>query len=63
MNYRLGSLGFLASREMEQAAENGDAVLNAGLYDIQFSLMWVQENIGEFGGDKDKVPRVLFDFL
>ena len=61
MNYRVNSLGFLASREMEEAAKNGDATLNAGLYDVRLALMWVQENIGKFGGDKHKVT-ILFDF-
>ena len=55
LNYRVNALGFLASKEMEAAANAGSATLNAGLYDIRLALRWVQENIGQFGGDKNKV--------
>ncbi|KAF8313065.1 alpha/beta-hydrolase [Clavulina sp. PMI_390] len=54
-NYRLNSFGFLASSELADAAQNGTAALNAGLYDIQAALLWVQQNIASFGGDPEKV--------
>ena len=59
MNYRLNSFGFLASEEVSAAQKHGDATLNAGLYDIQASLLWVQEHIDKFGGDPTKV-RTLY---
>ncbi|ORY61476.1 Alpha/Beta hydrolase protein [Pseudomassariella vexata] len=49
-NYRVGSLGFLAS---EKVREDGD--LNVGLLDQRKLLQWVQKHIGKFGGDPDHV--------
>ncbi|KAF8322026.1 alpha/beta-hydrolase [Clavulina sp. PMI_390] len=54
-NYRVNSFGFLASSDVAAAASNGTAALNVGLYDIQAALLWVQQNIGSFGGDQTKV--------
>ncbi|KAJ5683548.1 hypothetical protein N7462_006713 [Penicillium macrosclerotiorum] len=49
-NYRVGVLGFLASKEMQ---ENGD--LNAGLLDQRKVLSWIQTHIRDFGGNPDHV--------
>ncbi|RLL95286.1 hypothetical protein CFD26_101514 [Aspergillus turcosus] len=49
-NYRVGALGFLASKEVRQ-----DGALNAGLLDQRKVLAWVQENIALFGGDPEHV--------
>ncbi|XP_063884478.1 juvenile hormone esterase-like isoform X4 [Scylla paramamosain] len=48
MNYRLGALGFLST---------GDGVLpgNLGFKDQTLALRWVQDNIGNLGGDPKKV--------
>ncbi|KAF8313076.1 alpha/beta-hydrolase [Clavulina sp. PMI_390] len=54
-NYRLGAFGFLSSTELDTAASAGTATLNAGLYDMQLALQWVQNNIEAFGGDPSKV--------
>lgn len=50
IQYRLGAFGFLSSSEV---AKYG--VANAGLYDMEFALEWVQEYIGRFGGDPKRV--------
>ncbi|KAF8831846.1 hypothetical protein HHX47_DHR1000916 [Lentinula edodes] len=49
-NYRLGPLGFPQGQE---AADR--KVLNLALHDQIAALTWVQENIGAFGGDKNKI--------
>jgi carboxylesterase type B len=50
LNYRVGALGFLNSNI---TAEEG--ILNLGLKDQFAALEWVQENIGAFGGNKNRV--------
>jgi len=52
INYRLGPLGFLSWNHLE---EGEDTVGNYGLMDQELALQWVQDNIGEFNGDKTKV--------
>jgi para-nitrobenzyl esterase len=59
INYRLGSLGFLAASVLAATAPNafqnaGDAG-NYGFMDQQLALAWVQNNIRAFGGDPDAV--------
>lgn len=54
INYRLGVFGFLTHPAL--SADNpDDPVGNYGLQDVVASLKWVQRNIGEFGGDPDRV--------
>ncbi|KAI5122704.1 hypothetical protein M0805_009757 [Coniferiporia weirii] len=50
LNYRLGPFGFPQGTEAEQKN-----ALNLGHKDVLAALTWVRENIGAFGGDKDKV--------
>ncbi|CAH1265721.1 ACHE [Branchiostoma lanceolatum] len=52
-NYRLGSLGFLVVGEGKDAATG-----NYGILDQILALKWVQQNIGSFGGDKNRVTIV-----
>ncbi|OCT52861.1 putative triacylglycerol lipase [Cladophialophora carrionii] len=52
-NYRVGPYGFLASREIQDAAPH--ASLNNGLKDQRKALEWVQKYIGQFGGDPSHV--------
>jgi acetylcholinesterase len=49
-NYRVGPWGFLASNKV---STNGD--LNAGLLDQRKALQWVQQHIGQFGGNPNQV--------
>ncbi|MGV0834118.1 carboxylesterase/lipase family protein [Mycolicibacterium thermoresistibile] len=51
INYRLGTLGFLA----HPALGPPGAVGNYGFADQQAALRWVSDNILEFGGDPDQV--------
>uniref|UniRef100_A0A1B6JAJ0 Carboxylic ester hydrolase n=1 Tax=Homalodisca liturata TaxID=320908 RepID=A0A1B6JAJ0_9HEMI len=48
VNYRLGPFGFLSTEDEVISGNNG-------LKDQVQSLVWIQENIDHFGGDKNKV--------
>ncbi|KAK5120499.1 hypothetical protein LTR85_006154 [Meristemomyces frigidus] len=48
--YRLTAWGFLQSQEV-----SGSGNTNMGLRDQRLALHWLQENIGAFGGDTEKV--------
>jgi len=52
--YRVGTLGFLAHRELNAETKNGVSG-NYGLLDMIAGLKWIQENISAFGGDAAKV--------
>ncbi|KAI0339789.1 triacylglycerol lipase [Trametopsis cervina] len=49
-NYRVGTFGFLASKEIQ---ENGN--VNTGFLDQRKALQWVQDHISKFGGDPGHV--------
>ncbi|KAF8331142.1 Alpha/Beta hydrolase protein [Cantharellus anzutake] len=53
LNYRLNAFGFLGAPEL--ASDPTTGTLNAGLHDMIGALKWVQENIGAFGGNKNRV--------
>lgn len=54
INYRLGLFGFLAHPEL--SAESAEGVSgNYGLLDQIAALEWVRANIGNFGGDPDRI--------
>ena len=48
INYRMGPFGYLT-------LGTDDAPGNAGLLDQRAALLWVQENIAQFGGDPSRV--------
>ena len=55
-DYRLGSLGFFASKELvEEAKVKGEPVGNYGTMDQIAVLKWVNRNIAAFGGDPNNV--------
>lgn len=55
-DYRLGSLGFFASKELiEEAKTKGEPVGNYGTMDQIAVLKWVKRNIAAFGGDPNNV--------
>jgi para-nitrobenzyl esterase len=47
--YRVGAFGFLAHPELSRESGRGSG--NYGLQDIIAALLWVKENIAQFGGD------------
>lgn len=51
VNYRLGTMGFLAHPSLGEPGDVG----NYGLADQQAALRWVRDNIAEFGGDPSQV--------
>jgi para-nitrobenzyl esterase len=53
VNYRLGSLGWLAHPDLASGPDEPAA--NWGLLDQIAALEWVQENIAAFGGDPGRV--------
>ncbi|WHM39841.1 carboxylesterase family protein [Streptomyces sp. BPTC-684] len=54
VNYRLGSLGFLALPGLDAEARDGVSG-NYGMLDQQAALRWVRSEIGAFGGDPGRV--------
>ncbi|RNL53398.1 carboxylesterase/lipase family protein [Pedobacter jejuensis] len=54
INYRLGIFGFMAHPELTKESSNKSSG-NYGLLDQRMALLWVQENIKNFGGDPKKV--------
>ncbi|XP_008543110.1 uncharacterized protein LOC103568161 [Microplitis demolitor] len=52
INFRLGILGFL------RPGTSDDAASNFGLLDQTAALLWLKENIAQFGGDPDIVTIV-----
>lgn len=52
MNYRVSAFGFLPGKEV---AADSSVATNAGLLDQRLAMEWVQQYIGNFGGDPDKV--------
>ena len=53
-NYRIGPLGFLACKALDEEAPTGKSG-NYGLKDQIAALDWVHDNIAAFGGDPDHI--------
>ncbi|KAH8811115.1 Alpha/Beta hydrolase protein [Xylogone sp. PMI_703] len=60
LNYRLGSLGFLASKELlaDNLSAGDEGVGNYGPHDVYNGMEWVYRNISGFGGDPDNITIV-----
>lgn len=55
-NYRVGPLGFLASKElMAFNKSNSEPIGNYGLHDQRKALEWCHKFIAEFGGDAENI--------
>jgi para-nitrobenzyl esterase len=54
INYRLGVIGFFAHPELTAESAHHSSG-NYGLLDQIAALQWVQQNIGQFGGDPENV--------
>lgn len=54
INYRLGPMGFLTLDVLSKESASGTSG-NYGLMDMLLALHWVKNNIGNFGGDPNKV--------
>ncbi|KAJ5304713.1 uncharacterized protein N7443_004373 [Penicillium atrosanguineum] len=58
INYRLGALGFAASRDLAEERNGGSKthpVGNYGLIDQRNALEWVNQHIQDFGGDPSNI--------
>ena len=54
IEYRAGSLGFMAHGDLAKESPGGHTG-NYGILDQIFALQWIQRNIRNFGGDPSKV--------
>ncbi|OCF41263.1 hypothetical protein I317_04921 [Kwoniella heveanensis CBS 569] len=54
IGYRLGALGFLASKELREESGDG-SVGNYGLWDQREALQWVHKHIHHLGGNPKRV--------
>ena len=58
IQYRLGWLGFLSSKDLESEAEhsaNGLGAGNWGIVDQRNAFLWIKKNIDGFGGDPNNI--------
>lgn len=65
INYRLGVLGFLHSKELVESEASKEDVpaqfrsaANLALVDCKYALDWLKDNIHHFGGDPDNITAV-----
>lgn len=55
VNYRLNIFGFLSLKELWITSGADESYGNYGVMDQVLGLQWVRDNIGNFGGDPNKV--------
>jgi carboxylesterase type B len=58
IQYRVGWLGFLSSKDLEEErehSENGLGAGNWGIIDQRNAFFWIKKHIAEFGGDPNNV--------
>jgi len=55
VNYRLGALGFLGSEALRGRDEGSGSTGNYGIQDQRAALLWVRQNVRQFGGDAGNV--------
>ncbi|CAK7231488.1 hypothetical protein SCUCBS95973_007935 [Sporothrix curviconia] len=65
INYRLGVLGFLHSKELAASEANSNDVppefrstANLALVDCKYAIDWLRENIANFGGDAENITAI-----
>ena len=55
INYRLGPLGWFTHPSIQDNQSGLDKASNFGTLDIIQALKWVNQNIENFGGDKNNI--------
>ncbi|CAK7210608.1 hypothetical protein SBRCBS47491_000830 [Sporothrix bragantina] len=65
INYRLGVLGFLHSKELAESEAGNDNVppefrstANLALVDCKYAIEWLRENVAHFGGDPENITAI-----
>ena len=54
-SYRLGIFGFVASGDLTMRDPTAGTTGNYGIQDQRAAMQWTSENIGQFGGDPEKI--------
>ena len=55
VNYRLGPFGWFTHPSIQEFQSGDDKTSNFGTLDLIMALKWVNQNITEFGGDKNNI--------
>ena len=60
VNYRLGPFGWFTHPSIQELQSGDDKTSNFGTLDLIMALKWVNQNITEFGGDKNNITISMF---